>query len=941
MLQWPSSPTTPTRRLGETVSVVSIGQLTVAPEDPPLPPSRRWTLGATKHALGGRSVLEPIENSAKACSRRTSDEICLVSLSGSRHSSRGCLPPLDVDASDLEERRIKGCRGASEYLQRQSRRHELSTHEQFFVKESFQRFKSGAEMNCSDLYDVLDHLGYLGITEEAATSLAKEVSRFSTLDWKELLKVVECAGPWEYEQLQVTFKAHSTDLADGSTFVHVARLPLLLHDLGLSSDWQAIRESIMEALGLDIQQQPQIQSSDSEVSGDDNSFQFSLEQINLILATHRAAQCSSSTLLKCAETLFLSVARVSTLSQRPEVSIHRVPELLHRLHEYDVSDSVREICRRLRSGDLMSDASDASGDEDLQLSHTMAFSEFLIWMRRMRCLELGKHWERYQKVATSAGLVPATELSTLVPGLPPFLELQEELFAELGLEHTDHLSFEVLDCLRRHCALVKDLSTEEARYFSGVFSQFQSEDQVGFVDRADCLCIFRYMGFGLNSDEIYSLLLDAKAAGHRLLSLADFLNMIRACRSRQRGMIRTAYEMNAQEMGFSDLSDFEETGSALTMSDDEDSPKELIFGRRQSNESSRAAFRRRSSVKQEGTAKKVLQGEGLVVPQGALEALGSLGWSMEEDALEEGLTRIGLQNYRLLSLEDFMNLVKLLREEEAAQKQRQAGWTVSEAQDILCLFEAHGGSSMCSLDEEDLEHLLLDLDVRKGFEEQKQLLEKARLQSAVEGATEVTLSTCLYLLRFISEKGLRSVFGRESEAFHAEGCSEADVAAYRHLFRQIKNGDLCEMPDTPSSGLVRRSESGLKVPLLPGTKSSMPGKHKKIKKSIKREYPVLLKKIQSALAVPSSIQQVSCAAVMKFLRKLSQRCDERLTPLQQADLWKTIEDFSFSSPSRDFMDFASFVRVIGWVRRTDFANIRQESDKVGSFWALAESTLIR
>eukprot|EP00913_Durusdinium_trenchii_P014678 g13771.t1 len=268
---------------------------------------------------------------------------------------------------------------------------------------------------------------------------------------------------------------------------------------------------------------------------------------------------------------------------------------------------------------------------------------------------------------------------------------------------------------------------------------------------------------------------------------------------------------------------------------------------------------------------------------------------MEEDALEEGLTRIGLQNYRLLSLEDFMNLVKLLREEEAAQKQRQAGWTVSEAQDILY--------------------------VRKGFEEQKQLLEKARLQSAVEGATEVTLSTCLYLLRFISEKGLRSVFGRESEAFHAEGCSEADVAAYRHLFRQIKNGDLqlgmrercgvvvedgaharCEMPDTPSSGLVRRSESGLKVPLLPGTKSSMPGKHKKIKKSIKRE---------SALAVPSSIQQVSCAAVMKFLRKLSQRCDERLTPLQQADLWKTIEDFSFSSPSRDFMDFASFVRVIG------------------------------
>ena len=33
------------------------------------------------------------------------------------------------------------------------------------------------------------------------------------------------------------------------------------------------------------------------------------------------------------------------------------------------------------------------------------------------------------------------------------------------------------------------------------------------------------------------------------------------------------------------------------------------------------------------------------------------------------------------------------------------------------------------------------------------------------------------------------------------------------------------------------------------------------------------------------------------------------------------------------------VRTIGWARRTDFANIRQESDKVGSFLALAEPIL--
>lgn len=568
----------------------------------------------------------------------------------------------------------------------------------------------------------------------------------------------------------------------------------------------------------------------------------------------------------------------------------------------------------------------------------MAFNEFLIWMRRVRCLELGKHWQSYQKVATETfGYVDPTELSTLVSDLSPLPELQEESFRELGLERTAPLSFDVLVCLKRHCSLMKDLSMEEARYFNGVFDQFQAEDHAGFVKREDCLCIFRSMGFGLNSDEIYSLLLDAKAAGHRLLSLSDFLNMMRACRSRQRGMIRTAYEMNAQEMGFSDMSDFEETGSALTMSDDEDYQNELIFSRRQSNDCSRAAFRRRSSLKQEATSKQV-QGEGLLVPQGCLQALGSVGWSMEEDALDQGLARIGLQNQRLLSLEDFSSLVKLLREEEAAQKQRRAGWTVSEANDILCLFEAHGGSQDSVLGEGALEHLLWELDVKQGFEELKQLLDKARLQSGAElgGAPEVTLSTLMHLLRFISQKGLRIAFGREIEAFHMEGCTEADVATYRQLFRQIQSqsGEQSEHDGPPS--LVRRSESGLRVPFPPGAKPGMHRIPSKCGSGLRKDYPFLLKKVKSALGVPSSIPQVSCGAVMKFLRK---RCDERLTPLQQADLWKKIQDFSVSSTSRDFMDFASFVRTIGWVRRTNFANIRQESDKVGSFLALAESTL--
>jgi len=405
--------------------------------------------------------------------------------------------------------------------------------------------------------------------------------------------------------------------------------------------------------------------------------------------------------------------------------------------------------------------------------------------------------------------------------------------------------------------------------------------------------------------------------------------------------------MNAQDMGLSDLSDVDETGSGLSLSDEE--PVELVFSRRQSNDCSRAAFRRRSSVKQAEDAqqKSKVNGEGLVVPYGVLEALGAAGWALDQDALYEALARLNLPR-NLLSLGEFQSLATLLREEEAAQKQHRAGWSASEAHDIKQLFEAHGGSDASPLDEEGLERVLLALDVRKGFGELKQLLEKAQMLSSDEADStdKVTLSTLMHLLRFISQEGLRRAFGQESEAFYMESCSEADLAGYRELFWKLQGSDQ-PADDTSgrSSKLLRKSESGLAVPPLVKLSASHgtgPAKRRSKRGSkggSPLAYDVIVGKIRSALAVPSSVQQVSCAAVMKFLRRMGQHCGggDRLSPQQQADLWKQLEELSINREARDMLNFAGFVRTMGWVRRTDFAAIRQHSDKVGSFFRLAES----
>ena len=209
----------PKRRGEEKESIGHLACPTLLPyESLRPPPIRRWTLEVPKHALSGRTVLKPIETSEKSEksekvsrseSRTQTLEAYLPGRTRSGRSSRVSLPPLDF-AGELEEsRRIKGCRGASEYLARQDRSG-LSAYEKFCVKEAFLRFKSsGADINCSDLFDILSHLGYLGITDETAAMLAKEVSRFSTLDFKELLKVVESAGPWEREHLRTAFERYA------------------------------------------------------------------------------------------------------------------------------------------------------------------------------------------------------------------------------------------------------------------------------------------------------------------------------------------------------------------------------------------------------------------------------------------------------------------------------------------------------------------------------------------------------------------------------------------------------------------------------------------------------------------------------------------------------------------------------------------------------------
>eukprot|EP00930_Biecheleria_cincta_P070047 TRINITY_DN57718_c0_g1_i1.p1 TRINITY_DN57718_c0_g1~~TRINITY_DN57718_c0_g1_i1.p1 ORF type:complete len:1047 (-),score=171.95 TRINITY_DN57718_c0_g1_i1:23-3163(-) len=898
------------------------------------------------------------------------------------------LPPkrrcskADAQASDgasLEaSRHLRGSRSSAEYLARQLAEVDgFSPREVQLMKDSFRRFKSvGApEICCSELPDILDHLGYLGITDEIAASVAKGVSRFSILDFSEYTSVLKVCASKEHALVEESYQKHATaETSGGELRLCMSRFQALLYDLKCSSSWQSVRQSLSRIgfSGLPTDEPPV-----------GPAYCMDFQQVNLALAEHRAWQGCSAEQLAQARMVFDCEAR-QTLDGCNEVHANELPRMLQELFDEEVHHLASQLCEKIndQADDSDSDQEDlvlefeSDGDNPTAVrveehlhsnerksnrgKRLIAFSEFLIWFRRLRCTLLGVHWERFQKAMQEHDVEQPHEfLSAVVPGLPATESEYSTCLSLAGVPPGQALTFNTFSNCLQHFGQECALGGEDVKLLYEMFKQFEPADKCGLIHRGDCVSLFKAMGHGLSTEETYALLEDANLTSHRSLSFHKFLRTVWFCRKREQGMIKTAFQMFAESESFSDQENGSDLESTMTDSADDDgcagadtpfSRQASIGGRRSSNskanQCSRAAFRRRSSARPAAAAVCGEQVDGLVVPGAVCKALEAMGRSLTPVGLEEVSSQIGLSGKKALDLQEFTNLVHLLRQREAEVGRRHAYWSKDEAQKVEVIFCIAGGADDKPLSHEALERLLWNLGVRKGFEELEYLLWQAKVAARSTGAdvagAGITLPVLLHLLNFIRQEGRRRLFDRDSETYFREACTEIDATCFREIFSKLSSMEQDMenfQPRLPARSTSCRGSRDRSIAPVWEVSSALTGRRRS---SLLLEVePTVLSSVLSSLAVRGAIPQVSSSTVLVFLRRLTKSCGKRFLAVEEIQLWNKIEKLGCDRrvDNGSMLDYATFVRIMSWILRTDYAGIRCSARAAGSLAAfMAELT---
>eukprot|EP00930_Biecheleria_cincta_P069403 TRINITY_DN57146_c0_g1_i1.p1 TRINITY_DN57146_c0_g1~~TRINITY_DN57146_c0_g1_i1.p1 ORF type:complete len:866 (-),score=158.02 TRINITY_DN57146_c0_g1_i1:18-2501(-) len=812
------------------------------------------------------------------------------------------------------------------------------------------------------------------MTDEITASAAKEVSRFSVFDFSEFALVVETCASKELDLIARSFKKHATAVGSGGApCLCMDRFQGLLHDLNATSSWPSVRESL-EAVGFS--------SLPEDEAPAGPAFCMDLGQVNAALAELRARQGSSLQQLAQAELVFSCEAR-TVLEGHRAIHVNDLPRILQQLFEEDVYQSASMLCGRIGSQSSCSDSDDDDDDDseqeeqidpdgdkpagfvgvDMNTSSTkrskhskdnITFGEFLIWMRRVRCVQLDHLWRRFH-AAQEDGTHLHKILAELIPGTSTADEAKCLIAAAVSSGQA--VTFNSLIRLVQRHRLTESWCNDDVEYLENMFQLFQHANNSGLITRADCLFLFKAMGYGLSPDETFMLFQDANLKSHRCLSFNKFLLIVRYSRKRELGMIKTAFEMFSEEEAFSDDSDLGSSGD----SDDDDgdaddaSPcaadasagfvRTNSAGRRSSaaNHSSRAAFRRRSSVLE---VPKTATGQivGLAVPDAVCKALEAMGRSLTASTLEEVLSRLELSGKKALDIQELTALVQMLRQNESENRRQFANWSSAEIRNLQIIFEVAGGRDDKRLNAAALDRLLWNLGIRENFEDLDSLLRRAGAAAGKHDADAVgegvTLQVLLHLLGFISQENKGQLFDRESDAYFREGCTENDILCFRKLFTKLRSREeeLTNshfkpiLPERPSTCRARR-DGGVSAPLDVNTDAQI-----KRRSSLCLELePTILNSVMSSLAVSAAIPEVSSATVLGFLRRLAKNCGQRFLAVEEIQLWNKLVELGCDRQNDSgTLDYAAFVRVLSWVLRTDFAKIRSQANVAGALSALVD-----
>eukprot|EP00931_Biecheleriopsis_adriatica_P117112 TRINITY_DN92660_c0_g1_i1.p1 TRINITY_DN92660_c0_g1~~TRINITY_DN92660_c0_g1_i1.p1 ORF type:complete len:1143 (-),score=239.62 TRINITY_DN92660_c0_g1_i1:48-3425(-) len=384
------------------------------------------------------------------------------------------------------------------------------------LQRAFNRFRKGGgqEVPIDDLCEMLRICGYAVEDPESVMNLAREVTKYSEMDFQEFVEFTEKYDKHLFEQNKLLFASYDED---GSGEIDASELRKLLSDMGYVVYRPMIEEALMVV--------------------DDGNGDLDFEEFIKFLAVYKHAEGFTQEILEDLFRIYTGFAQDAAKKGKEGL---QVVDLEHALVAYFGLNSrpgAIRMCRKLEGGPK-------SGD-------SISFREFLSFAARLRLQEKMDYKAAFDMFdANGNGEMDVSEISQLMEhlGYRPMRKVIDEVLDEVDFEGDGELDFEeffhfIMVFRRRDGFTLAQLAKYE--------EVFQRCDE----DRSESICqqelgeMLRYLGYNIGKDDLYLLVAEVDLNRNGALDKHEFNRLMRLNRESELQMMRRIFDEQADEMG--------------------------------------------------------------------------------------------------------------------------------------------------------------------------------------------------------------------------------------------------------------------------------------------------------------------------------------------------------------------------------------------------------
>jgi Ca2+-binding EF-hand superfamily protein len=711
---------------------------------------------------------------------------------------------------------------------------------------AFERFSNdeGSSIPISRLNELLIHLGFMTCTESQVTELAVESTYSIDFDIADAAEFVYAFCQCERRTLRHTVEVYAKLVAEGS-----------------GGGMEGLRQFLFSAGQVlsDEQMESALQMACPGVAVEHQNFQ----QLLRFVAACRVNEGFTPDEVSDAQEVFDELEADDSPGGMATRKV-KVSELAAGLTSFFSLYCLRHL---EEMGVLSSTLS--GKEEKVKYDRGLSMYEFLIWLRRLRDLDMIELLGCFQKVDKSGlGNISADSAIRMLRGMgfTLLLEQAHELLEDVGIKPKDRISFGTAVSLVKACRQKHGFTRKEVEDYTNSFCKFDEKDD-GELTTGEVVELLRYLGFSLDVEQVKAMIEQVDFNKNGTMDIGEFLVLMR--------MVR--------EKDIAGLLD---------------------------------AFNQSSDHKRELEASMV-------------EA--TLCHVLEQDPPQSVLDQV-LQDIPLMvNFNTFCSLVDTCRQCTTAESRLRAGFPEDEFAKLTQLFEDNCSSDPLWISVSSLIHMLMDthLDVNTacGRQDLFNRLEAARSAALEAGMQEtdppqgagdqhLSLFTFVHLVRGIVRDLEAKSMDREANVMDVTKFTVEEAAEFRKVFMEfhskIKQGD--DKGSRRRSSMTQGQLQGLQAAGRDsGRISSKRTPSKKLEGAPRRERlstVAVLKELTEAPTIPE-----------KDLTTLLQNLGLKVTSRQMSMLGNKIADTKMRAEEVDGVDFPSFLLIARWMLDSNFGGV--------------------